>query len=287
MVKVINQVYWDAISNTYMAGTRFKKYSDRAVSFENKMMAPGQQIMSWTAANNYQQSKSIPQLPLLVNGRKYQVFIKAETKPAETAIKRLTFFDGQRQKIKQVDFRQDHFAFTFPVEAVTYTLALINAGCEKIVFKRLQIGDEGLAKEAFADIYFNQPVHFNHKKTLNLILVMDNIHARKIWSHLEKHAAFIPFIVININWQGRKKAGLVIKKWLAAHNIANFRLISTNSKLNSLIPDIFINQFNVEYDDDQALKSNNVLLRKDDSWYSEDICDPDWLAIFRFLRQKK
>lgn len=287
MAKVINEVYWDNISNTYMAGTRLKKAADRSIVFENKMMAPGQQIMTWSSVNNYQQAKSVPELPLLLNGEHYQLFIKAKTEPEGTAIKRLTFFDGQRQKIKQLDFKQDHYDFTFPSDAVTYNFSLINAGCEKIKFDRLQIGDQNLEKEVFADIYFNHAVHFRHATTLNLILVMDNVHARKIWSHLEKYAGSISFVVININWQGRRKAGLAIKKWLAEHKITNFRLISTNSKLNSLIPDIFINQFNVEYDDDRALKSSNILLQKDDSWYSEDVCDPDWLAVFRFLRQKE
>lgn len=286
MEKVINQIYWNSVANTYMAGTKFKKHADKSIEFENKLMAPGLSMVTWSSTYNYQAVKRVPELPLLINGHHYQIYLEATSEPAGTVINRLTFYNAQRDEIKHLDFDGLHYDFIFPAEAVSYTFTMLNAGCQKINFQRMQIADQELSGKIFNDIYFTDPSNYQRGTTLNLVLVMDNPYARKVWSKLEKYAGSLPFVVVNISWQGRQKAGLAIKKWLAEHQITNFRLISTNQKLNSLIPDIFINRFNVEYYDNRALQRTDSFMQKDRAWYSEDTCDPDWLAIFNFLRQK-
>lgn len=286
MEQIINQIYWDGVNDTYMPGTRFKKFSDKAIEFENNLMAPGHSIMTWTSTNNYQSSKAVPQLPILIKGHSYRIFIKGETEPANTFVNRLTFYDAQNDEIEHRGFTSLEYNFVFPENATSYKFEIVNAGCRKIRFKRLQIADEDLPKKIFDDIYFSEEINPNPKQTLNVILVMDNMHGRKIWSHLERFAGVSPMLVVNISWQGREKAGQVVKEWLAENKITKFRLISTNTKLNSLIPDIFIDRFNVEYYDNNSIRSKNPLMQKDTTWYSENICDPDWIAIEHFLKRK-
>lgn len=286
MEQVINQIYWNSVANTYMAGTKFKKHADKSIEFENKLMAPGLSLVTWSSSSNYQAVKRVPELPLLINDHRYQICLKVVAEPAGTVINRLTFYNAQRDEIKRLDFADLHYNFTFPKEAMTYTFTMINAGCQKIRFERMQLADQKLAGKIFDDIYFTVIHNYHPGTTLNLILVMDNPYSRKVWPNLANYAGHLPFAVVNISWQGRQKAGLAIKNWLAAHKITNFRLISTNTKLNSLIPEIFINRFNVEYYDNNAIKSADSFMKKDRAWYSEDTCDPDWLAIFSFLRQK-
>lgn len=286
MEQIINQIYWESVANTYMYGTRLKGHADKSVEFENNMMAPGKEIVSWHSTTNYQSTKRVPDLPFLVNGNEYQIFIKADAIPEKTCVNRLTFFDAQKEEIKRLEFTDTRYTFTFPKDAVSYTFSIVNAGCKKINFERIQIADQDLPLKILDDIYFNDVINPESDRTLNLILVMDNIHARKIWSKLKIYAGTLPWVVVNISWQGRQKAGTVIKDWLASHKITNFRLISTNTKLNNLIPDIFINHFNVEYYENNAIRSNNVLMQKDLTWYSESVCDPDWLAISKFLHKE-
>lgn len=287
MEQIINQIYWDDVSNTYMPGTKFKKFSDKSVEFENILMAPGDSIVTWTSRNNYQSSKTVPQLPILIKGHSYKIFIKAKTQPADTCVNRLTFYDMQDEEIERKDFTSLEYNFVFPANATSYKFEIINAGCEKITFKRMQIADENLPKEIFDDIYFSEELNPDPKQTLNVILVMDNINGRKVWSHLKRYAGNSRMLVVNISWQGRAKAGQAVKDWLAENKITKFRLISTNTKLNSLIPDIFIDRFNVEYYDNKAIQSSDSLTKKDEIWYSENVCDPDWLEIGMFLKRKR
>lgn len=99
MEQIINQIYWESIANTYMYGTKLKKHVDKSVEFENKMMAPGKEIMSWHSTNNYQSAKRVPDLPFLINGNEYQIFIKAKAEPENTCVNRLTFLMLKKMKL--------------------------------------------------------------------------------------------------------------------------------------------------------------------------------------------
>lgn len=44
-MKIINQIYWDRVNETYMYGTKLSKKSDETVIFQNDLMASGDKIM--------------------------------------------------------------------------------------------------------------------------------------------------------------------------------------------------------------------------------------------------
>ena len=46
MEKIINQIYWDSVANTYMPGTHLKKTAKNHDHFKNNLMAAGQTIVS-------------------------------------------------------------------------------------------------------------------------------------------------------------------------------------------------------------------------------------------------
>ena len=54
MKNVINQVYWDRMSETYLYGTAFKKNAKNEVTFKNKLMPSGKTLISWSSIANYQ-----------------------------------------------------------------------------------------------------------------------------------------------------------------------------------------------------------------------------------------
>jgi len=53
-MKIINQIYWDRVNETYMYGTKLSKRIDETVTFQNNLMASGEKIMRWSSRLNYQ-----------------------------------------------------------------------------------------------------------------------------------------------------------------------------------------------------------------------------------------
>lgn len=60
MKNVINQVYWDRMSETYLYGTAFNKNAKNEVTFKNKLMPSGKTLISWSSIANYQAAKEVP-----------------------------------------------------------------------------------------------------------------------------------------------------------------------------------------------------------------------------------
>ena len=94
-MKIINQIYWDRVNETYMYGTKLSKRIDETVTFQNNLMASGEKIMRWSSRLNYQAYKEVPRLPILLSGKKYRIKINMKVNPEDTAIFCLRFFDIQ------------------------------------------------------------------------------------------------------------------------------------------------------------------------------------------------
>lgn len=138
MKNVINQVYWDRMSETYLYGTAFKKNAKNEVTFKNKLMPSGKTLISWSSIANYQATKEVPSLPLLLNGQEYLLKISAKIKPENSAIFGIHFFDIQGNEIDKVIFTNLEQKFKYPTRAVKYTIEIINGGVEEINFKKFK-----------------------------------------------------------------------------------------------------------------------------------------------------
>ncbi len=153
MKNVINQVYWDRMSETYLYGTAFKKNAKNEVTFKNKLMPSGKTLISWSSIANYQVAKEVPSLPLLLNGQEYLLKISAKIKPENSAIFGIHFFDIQGNEIDKVIFTDLEQKFKYPPRAVKYTIEIISGGVEEINFKKIQISPLDLEEEVFNDFY--------------------------------------------------------------------------------------------------------------------------------------
>ena len=159
MKNVINQVYWDRMSETYLYGTAFKKNAKNEVTFKNKLMPSGKTLISWSSIANYQAAKEVPSLPLLLNGQEYLLKISAKIKPETSAIFGIHFFDIQGNEIDKVIFTDLEQKFKYPTRAVKYTIEIISGGVEEINFKKIQISPLDL-EEVFNDFY-PHPIYLN------------------------------------------------------------------------------------------------------------------------------
>lgn len=228
MQKVINQVYWNSAVNTYMPGSQITKYTNNYVNFKNLQMASGKAIIFWDSSHNYQGSKEVPKLPVLINGHEYQLNVFLFVYPKNSLIYRLTFYGIQGNAIKRIVFTSYQKRFVYPQDAKSYTFEIINAGCETIGFERVQISDV-VDEKAYGDIFFDQLPILNKRRVKdNLILVADNKRVRKQQIDLKQRLIHgHPFTVAYVSWQYDGDLTTDLNYWIENHNIYGFRVFCT------------------------------------------------------------
>lgn len=230
MKNVINQVYWDRMSETYLYGTAFKKNAKNEVTFKNKLMPSGKTLISWSSIANYQATKEVPSLPLLLNGQEYLLKISAKIKPENSAIFGIRFFDIQGNEIDKVIFTSLEKKFKYPTRAVKYTIEIINGGVEEINFKKIQISHLDL-EEAFNDFYPHSILNKNSQKE-GLILLDDSKRARiiapfKIASHVEANLT-----IGYLSWQNKQHGLELMKDYINEHKDKELVIFSSSAEID-------------------------------------------------------
>lgn len=230
MKNVINQVYWDRMSETYLYGTAFKKNAKNEVTFKNKLMPSGKTLISWSSIANYQVTKEVPSLPLLLNGQEYLLKISAKIKPENSAIFGIHFFDIQGNEIDKVIFTNLEQKFKYPTRAVKYTIEIINGGVEEINFKKIQISPLDL-EEAFNDFYPHSILNKNSQKE-GLILLDDSKRARiiapfKIASHVEANLT-----IGYLSWQNKQHGLELMKDYINEHKDKELVIFSSSAEID-------------------------------------------------------
>lgn len=203
MIQIINQIYWDRINSGFMAGTSLKKDANEIIQFKNYLMPAGKTIIKWSSSLNYQASKEVPRLPILLSNKTYRLNIDLDTKPANTVIFCLRFFDLQTNEIKKIVFTDQEKEFIYPSDAVSYTFEIISGGCKEITFRRAQIGEAKIPIEAFDNFY---PVTFKasknkENKKIGLLLVADSKRARELNNFSLPNVLNFTLIIGYLSWQ--------------------------------------------------------------------------------------
>lgn len=229
-----------------MAGTKLKKTSDDKVFFENLLMTPGKKIMDWSSRLNYQVFKEVPSLPILQNGKKYQIKLSLSAKPVNTVIFCLRFFDLQMSEISNIVFSSLEKTFTYPQNAVSYTFEILNGGCSEIEFSKFQIGNAALSENCFEDLYL-MPLNKNELASkLVLILVADSKRSReieqiKLDSNIEGQ-----FYLVYTSWQKRNQLESSLKQWLKSHPYDESFIFTNKASLNQKIDNLSRDNKNVK-----------------------------------------
>ncbi|WP_305036408.1 accessory Sec system protein Asp3, partial [Lactobacillus taiwanensis] len=231
MKNVINQVYWDRMSETYLYGTAFKKNAKNEVTFKNKLMPSGKTLISWSSIANYQATKEVPSLPLLLNGQEYLLKISAKIKPENSAIFGIHFFDIQGNEIDKVIFTNLEQKFKYPTRAVKYTIEIINGGVEEINFKKIQISPLDL-EEVFNDFYPHSIYLNKNSQKEGLILLDDSKRARiiapfKIASHVEANLT-----IGYLSWQNKQHGLELMKDYINEHKDKELVIFSSSAEID-------------------------------------------------------
>lgn len=238
MKNIINQIYWEQISNTYMAGTTLKKEENEKVFFKNLLMTSGKKIIDWSSRLNYQVFKEVPSLPILQNGKKYRIRLFLRVKPEGTAIFCLHFFDLQMSEINSIVFSTFEKTFTYPDKAVSYTFEILNGGCTEIEFDKLQLASADLPKNYF-DNFLVLPLNKNKSASkVGLILLPDSKRTREIEAVKLTSEKEVQFYLIHISWQDRNQLSRFLNKWLIEHSIVAPFIFTDNSFLAQQISNL-------------------------------------------------
>ena len=288
MQRIINQIYWDTTSDTYLSGTHLKKLANNHVYFENPLMSPGKTIVKWNSSFNYKMTKEVPRLPMLINGWKYVINIKARVYPKGTCTYRLRFYNLQGEEIVNLFFTENEHEFTFPKDAVSYTFELVNTGCTRIDFKRVQISRKGLPKEVFDDVFFGDQINVKSGGPINLLLTADGKRSRKVWLELEEQMpSAVPVQFINVAWQYEGDLAQKINEWISVNINKGYRIISSSSQFDAVTEQIQDIYPQISILTSKELAANDERLagyREVKDWYSKDITDPDWLLIVQEIK---
>lgn len=137
---LVQHIYWGDTSSDsdYLYGSVIHHY-DRVVHFENLRFASGKTIKKWVSHTNYQHSRCTPALPILRPGRRYRLAQKFQAEPLGRAYLQLEFFNRQGEAIDLLILKKGEEEFTYPLEAFSYTVSLLSAGCQTVTFSHLSL----------------------------------------------------------------------------------------------------------------------------------------------------
>lgn len=139
------EVTWDPeLIEFYIHGSTVE-YSEEGVRFENRMLSPGAIIVQWRSNPNYQEKRGFMELPLLEQGKNYQIKVEAESFPKPYVLLKIEFYNRAEECIDMHLVVNRKGKITYPQGAYSYRILLLNNGIEKLNFRKiiLQSYDEG------------------------------------------------------------------------------------------------------------------------------------------------
>ena len=137
---IVNIIYWDNhAANTYLYGSNVVFHNEDEVFYDNELMPAGDVIRTWYSNVNYQALRLSAQCPMLIEKREYRLRQNITTIPEETTFIRINFFNRYNEVIDSQIIREKEGTFIVPNEMYSYTIELLNAGCQNFTFNSLEI----------------------------------------------------------------------------------------------------------------------------------------------------
>lgn len=132
-------IRWTQVTpDTFMYGSRLK-FQDDGVVFENGLMPSGAVIHEWKMMTNFSADKTIPQLPILKHGQSYRLVLNYDVEPAGGVYFRLAFKKSNGSEIDTVIIQSDEVVFTYPTDAFSYEIQMLNAAATHVHFHSIHM----------------------------------------------------------------------------------------------------------------------------------------------------
>lgn len=139
------RIEWRSIHpSTFMYGTtlQFKK---EGTLFKNSLMPSGTVIHDWHMLTRFDVDKTVPSLPILRRGYRYEIKLNFDVQPQRAAYVKVTFYRKNDSELSYliIEKEDEMTEFKFPEEAYAYKIELINAGLNFLLFHNLTISEIG------------------------------------------------------------------------------------------------------------------------------------------------
>lgn len=139
------KITWEnGVSHTYLYGSDIDLTNPLKVHFKNAMIPPGSPIKEWHSEVNFPFQRLEPPLPILESDRTYKIKTNCTTTPQAGIYVRINFLDRQGRNVHFFMTSQKEDTFTFPEGAYGYTVQLVQGGAQDLIFKEIEIYEEGL-----------------------------------------------------------------------------------------------------------------------------------------------
>lgn len=250
-------IYWDnGGKDSYLHGS-YITFKGKRVLFENRLLPSGNAIKTWHSQTNFQAHRVNPGLPLLQRGQVYYLTFKGKAVPEESIYLKVTFFNRFNEVLSFVILKDGDNRFTYPLDAYTYQVELMNAGNQRLLFEALLLASEevengvdGGLDEAFsfeADAPFNlvfleNPTQLVElKQQLAFVKLGNYLPVGDIEGHLDYYVA--PDYIATLTEKVQKMASGRLIRLIGYGPIGNFAALYYHRLLDKSVVYITASQF--------------------------------------------
>lgn len=179
----MNNIYFtrwpDNLSDVAVTGTDIRYLENGKIYFANETFSPGKILCTWRSQTNYIEQGIKPSLPLLKSGENYRLVAKLDSDKKLSVQLQIIFYDIYKEKIDEVILNGLSDEFSYPEEAVSYEVNLLNLNHKWIKFDYLKITN-----------------------------VKDR---RRVSAHLGRHGSFI-FVTAEVNEFASRRVGITFSR---------------------------------------------------------------------------
>lgn len=131
-------------NDNYNYGANISLLENDSIRFSSPFMPTGTPIKTWYSRTEFHSARKSPMLPILMNGKGYNIQLQAEFDTSNAAQLVIEFFNVNNDVIEKIHFKELEGHFIFPDEAISYNVQLVNKKHEFIIFKYLTIFSDSL-----------------------------------------------------------------------------------------------------------------------------------------------
>ena len=128
-------------SRDSLYGSALRVAPSGEVHLVNPLMPSGTTLQEWYSFTDYQALRDTPALPLLRHGGRYRIEPRIESTPARTTHFEVRFHDRFGDLVATEVLYAPDYEFTYPADGHSYTIRLVNAGCDELRFTSFDLAE--------------------------------------------------------------------------------------------------------------------------------------------------
>lgn len=195
MLSNSHTIHWIQVTDdTFMYGSRLKFHRDGSVVFENALMPSSIVIHEWKMMTHFVADKIIPQLPILKHGQSYRFVLDYDVEPAEGIYFKVVFKKSNGTEINAVIIREREAVITYPTDAFSYELQMLNAAAKHVKFRSIKIIEETTSTRTEELTISEIRQEAEHVSVMNVIIVAEEGLSRDAITSL-------PNVIIIAGWK--------------------------------------------------------------------------------------